>query len=113
MTSKHKQIVFGIIAVIGLCATWYYNIQIMTSPEGFSVGKFIADNYVNAASASISNDLTVVTLLFVFWSFLESRRLAMKHWWLYIVLTFTVAIAFAFPLFMLFRERHLSPAETR
>ena len=112
MTSIQKQYVYGLTAAVGVCVTWYYNILFMQHYGGFSVSTYVLDNYVNAASASISNDLMVVVFTFLFWSFLEARRLAMRNWWLYVVLTFSIAIAFAFPLFMLMRERALSAAES-
>lgn len=107
MTSTTRQIIYGLAALIGIIVTWYFNLQIILY-EGFTVSKFISDNYVNAASASVSNDLTVVVFVFLFWSFLEARKLKMRHWWLFPVLTFTVAIAFTYPLFLLMRERKLS-----
>ena len=108
MSSKAKQVIYALLAIIGLCVTWYFNLQLMQSPEGFSWGAFLADNYVNAASASITNDLLVVVAVFLFWSFFEARKLGMKHWWLYIPLTFIIAIAVAFPVFLLMRERKLA-----
>lgn len=108
MSSTTKQIIYGLFALIGVCATWYFNVQLLQAPGGFSWGAFIADNYVNAASGSIANDLWVVAAVFLFWSFLEARKLGMKHWWLYFILTFLIAIAFTFPLFLLMRERKLA-----
>lgn len=110
MTSRTRQTVFGLAALVGIVVTWYYNIQFMEAYGGFSLIQYVADNYVNAASASISNDILVVVFTFLFWSFYEARRLGMRHWWVYVVLTFAVAIAFAFPLFMLMRERRLAEA---
>lgn len=112
MTSKTRQIVFGITALVGIAVTWYYNIQFMEAYGGFSVIQYVADNYVNAASASISNDILVVVFTFLFWSFFEARRLGMRRWWVYVVLTFAIAIAFAFPLFMLMRERRISAMQS-
>ena len=108
MSSNARQAVYGLLAVIGLIATWYFNIQFTVENNGFSLVKFVTDNYVNAASASISNDITVVVVTFAFWTFFESRKLSMKYWWLYVILAFMVAIAFAFPLFLLMRERKMS-----
>jgi hypothetical protein len=108
MTSNSRQIVFGVTAVIGICVTWYFNLQFIEQYGGFSLTKFVTDNYVNAASASITNDLFVAVFTFLFGSFFEARRIGMRHWWIYPILTFAVAIAFAFPLFMLMRERCLS-----
>jgi hypothetical protein len=109
MTTQMRQIGFGVLALIGAGATWYYNIQFMLESGGFSVGEFIQACYVNPASSSISNDVLVAVATFLFWSYVEARRLRM-WWWIYAVLTFTVALAFAFPLFMLMRERKMNAA---
>jgi len=107
MSSQAKQWVYGALAIIGLCVTWYFNLQAMQD-SGFSLVTFVSDNYVNPSSASIANDLFVVVLVFLFWSFYEARKLKMKCWWVYIPLTFIIAIAFAYPLFLLMRERKLN-----
>ncbi len=105
--SQSLQIFYGLCAVAGVVATGYFNLQFIGQHGGFSAWTFITENYVNHASASISNDLLVVVVAFLGWSFVEARRLNMRHWWAYVVLTFVVAIAFALPLFLLNRERKL------
>jgi hypothetical protein len=37
----------------------------------------------------------------------ESLKLKIKHWWILIPLTFLIAIAFTFPLFLYMREKTL------
>ena len=95
------QLIYGLCAIAGLVFTMYFNILFIIEHGGFSAITFVTDNYVNNASASISNDILVVVAAFLVWSFIEARRLSMSHWWIYVVLTFAVAIAFAFPLFLL------------
>ena len=80
----------------------------MSEHGGFPIITFIADNYANYASASISNDILVVTVVFLIWSFIEARRLSMSYWWVYAVLTFSIALAFALPMFLLNRERRIA-----
>ncbi len=96
------QIVYGLLAIIGLCVTWYFNLQ----PRETG---FIADLYTNSASTSIANDLGIVVMAFLVWSFIEIKRLNMSYWlWAVgFILTFTVAAATTVPLFMLLRERRL------
>lgn len=108
MTSAARQWVYASLAVIGVVVTWSFNLQFILQTGGFSIVDFVVACYANAASASITNDLLVVVALFLFWSWQESRRLAMRHWWLFVPLTFCIAIAFAFPLFMLMRERAMA-----
>ena len=108
MNAQARQMVYAIAAVVGLCVTWYFNLQHMQLHGGFDLVRFVSDCYVNAAAASISNDLLVIVFAFLFWSFFEARKLGMKHWWAYFVLTFSIAIAFAGPLFLFMRERRLA-----
>ena len=105
MSSIMKQVVYGLTALIGLCVTWYFNLQAMQADPDFSLLSFVTDNYVNPSSASIMNDIAVVCAVFLFWSFFEAKRLNMRFWWTYIPLTFLVALAVAFPVFLLMRER--------
>jgi hypothetical protein len=104
-----KQMVYAALAAIGLVVTWYFNLQFMSESGGsFSAVEFVRAGYANSASSSLSNDLLVGIAAFTIWSFAEARRLGMRHWWIYPVLTFGVAFAFAFPLFLFVRERRLA-----
>jgi hypothetical protein len=107
-TSKKLQIIYGICAIAGVMFTMYFNILFIIEYGGFSAMTFIVDNYANNASASITNDIIVVVVAFLVWSFVEARRLSMSYWWVYAVLTFGIAIAFTLPLFLLNRERRLA-----
>ena len=107
MRLQYRQIIYAIFALVGLCLTWYYNLQYFAQ-EGTSLASFISDNKLNSASSSVWYDIVVVAFAFTIWSYFECKRIGMKRWWLYTVLTYTVACAFAFPLFLLMRERHLT-----
>lgn len=107
MSSTTKQTFYAIAALVGLSVTWYFNLQAMETDPNFSLLTFISDNYVNPSSASITNDIAVVCAVFFFWCYCESTRLGMKYWWAYIPLALLVAIAVAYPLFLLVRERKL------
>ncbi|PCH64017.1 MAG: hypothetical protein COC19_00365 [SAR86 cluster bacterium] len=96
------QITYGLLAVIGVCVTWYFNLQ----PRETS---YIADLYSTSASASFTNDLGVVITAFLIWSFIETKRLQMSYklWTAMFVFTFVIAAAMTVPLFLLLRERRL------
>jgi hypothetical protein len=104
-----KQFVYLALAITGLCTTWYHNIAFMQETGGvFALGAFIDGVYANHASSSIGWDITVACIAFLVWMTGEARQLGMKHAWAYVVLTFGVAFAFAAPLFLFMRERHLA-----
>jgi hypothetical protein len=108
MTSTTRQIIYGITAVVGVIATWYYNILFITEHGGFSLSQFLQATNANPAASSISKDILVAVFAFLFWSYFEARQLKMRHWWLYAISTFVIALAFTFPLFLLMRERKLA-----
>ena len=102
-----KKYVYLILAVLGLIGTWYFNIQYTLATEGGNFFQFFADAAINDAGRSISIDIAVVCIVFFVWYIPEARRLKMKGWWVFIPVTFLIALAFAFPLFMFFRERKM------
>jgi hypothetical protein len=52
-----------------------------------------------------------VAATFLIWMVYEARKLKIRHWWVFIPLTFLVALAFSFPLFLFFRERRIRSTE--
>ena len=111
---RSKEFVFGMLAILGVVLPWYYNIQFMQSTGSwtFDVPAFVEAGYANAASSSLSVDLGVGTITYLVWMLVETRRLGMKHAWLYFASTCLIAFACSFPLFLLMRERHLRKQET-
>jgi hypothetical protein len=103
-----RQFLYLTLAATGLCVTWYFNFRFMAETgAGFDLVAFVKGGYANSAATSLSNDLLVGCATFLVFSFIEARRLGMRHWWAWPVLTFGVAFAFAFPLFLFFRDRRL------
>lgn len=104
MKFKH---IYLLLALIGFVTTWYFNIQFYLTAEDTSIGNFIAQTNLSFPAKSISADISVVAITFLVWMIYESRKLKIKHWWIIIPLTFLVAIAFSFPLFLWMRANRL------
>ena len=106
-----KQLLYLAISLLGLLIPWYFNLQFMeetgTTLLSFSIADFVRAGFSNPAAACLSADLVIGASAASVFIVLEGRRLAMKHWWVYLVLTNLVAFAFAFPLFLFVRERQL------
>ena len=64
----------------------------------------------NPIAAATLTDFTISCL--VFWPFLvtESRKLAIRHWWLFIAANIFIGLSFALPAFLYIRERRLANA---
>ena len=103
---KRKQL-FLMLSILGVCYTWYYNIQWFQNVNDPNFINFFNDAQANFAGKSFGADLTVVVLTFFVFMIPESMRLKIKYWWLLIPFTFFVALAFTFPLFLYLRENAL------
>jgi hypothetical protein len=102
------RILYLVLTLAGVVMTWYYNLQFIQESGGnFDLGAFMAAGATNAASKSLTWDLTIACLAGLLWIFFESRRLGLRFFWIYIILAFGVAYAFAFPLFLFVRQGKL------
>ncbi len=93
--------VYAVLALTGGAGTWYFNLQ----PRDDS---YLAGWFANSASSSAAVDLIVVALAACLFIVLESRRLGMRFAWVLVPLSFLIAVAFTFPLFLAWRQWHLS-----
>ena len=104
MKRKH---IYLLLAVLGMCYTWYYNILWFQTVENPSFIGFFQDAQQNFAGKSFGADLTVVVLTFFVFFIPDAIKLKIKYWWVLIPLTFLIAIAFTFPLYLYLRENKL------
>ena len=99
------RVIYLALAIFGLILPWYYNLQYMTETSGsFDIADFMAAVASTPAGQSLGWDLAIACIAGLIWMFFESRRLGMRFFWIYPILTFSVAYAFAFPLFLFFRQ---------
>ena len=100
--------IYFFIAFLGALLTALANFDFITQygPQ-FDIGLFIELSNQNPASQSLSRDLLIGASAFTIWIIVESRRLKMKYLWLILLSSFTIAFAFAGPLFLSLRERRL------
>ena len=99
-----RQVIYGVLAVVGLVGTWYFNLTYTGEAS------YLAAWFANAASSSAAVDLLVAFTAGSIFMIAEGRRLGMRAPWLYVVFGAIIAFAFTFPLFLLLRERALHAA---
>ena len=102
-----REAVYTTLAVLGLTLTWYFNLQVFQPGSTTDMVGFFRLGFANPASSSLTVDLLVAFVAFAFWVVPEAARLGMPRGWIYPLLGFFVAFAFAYPLFLLLRERRL------
>lgn len=106
------RILYLLLAIAGIVLTWYYNLQFISESGGsFKLSEFIAQGASNAASKSLTWDLTIACIAGLCWIYFESKRLELGYFWVYIILAFGIAYAFAFPLFLFVRQGKLEAIE--
>lgn len=97
--------VFLVLSLVGLVGTWWFNIAFFLGGGGDYLGGWFA----NAASSSAAVDILVAGAAACVLIVVEGRRLGFRPVviGLLVVLSFAVAVAFTFPLFLALRERAL------
>jgi hypothetical protein len=100
--------VYALLAVAALVATWSQNLAFFAANPSAGVMDFIRGGYANPAAASLSNDLYLLSLTVILWMVVEARRLRIRFVWVYVVLSFVIAISVTIPLFLIARERRLA-----
>ena len=107
LTSSDKALcaTYGVLGVIGLVGT-----QVIvfgghvSSEDGSLVDQLVA----NGVATFMLIDLLVVAFVALVFMVAEGRRLGMRFLWVYVVLTFLVAISVSLPLFLIVRQVHLA-----
>ena len=100
------------LSIVGLVGTWYFNLSFAATAPGAS---YLGGWFANAASSSAAVDIIVAGVAACVLYVREGRRLGWR-WWavaVLVVLSFVLAVAFTFPLFLALRERSLARAVDR
>jgi hypothetical protein len=109
---------YGPLAVAGLLLPGYFtfrfSIDTLTAWGGVSLlnllmlsPQFYAEAARSIVASQLLCDIVISTLVFFIWAYGEARRLGMRHFWIYPLLTYTIAFSLALPLFMWVRAYHL------
>jgi hypothetical protein len=101
-------IVYGILSIAGLVGTWYFNLQFFDQESEMS---YLEAWFANPASSSAAVDIIVIAVMASVFMAVEGWRLRLWWTWILIPLSFLVAVAFTFPLFLAVREVRISNIE--
>jgi hypothetical protein len=104
------------IAALALIATWRQNIWFLLEGErGLAGGllDFWPALLVNRATTSITVDIFLFGLAAVVWMVVEARRHQVRNVWVYVLLSFVIAISVTFPLFLAAREHRLAALDPK
>jgi len=110
MSRKVLCVVYGVIAVAALIATWSQNLAYLDKPARFLLD-FMKDSKVTPASRSLTVDILLFALAAVILMVTEARKHGVKFVWLYIAGAFAIAVSVTFPLFLIARELRMGTSD--
>ncbi|MET1073457.1 MAG: DUF2834 domain-containing protein [Umezawaea sp.] len=110
-----RQLCYGLTALIALVLTWTFNLGYFGTPDAGGLAGYLAAWFANDASSSAAVDLIALAVAASVFMIAESRRVGIR--WpvalAFVLAGFAVAMSFAFPLFLLVRERRLASPPPR
>lgn len=111
MSISVKHLVFVVLAVVSLVAAWSHGIDwIAGGGNLLNLPSFFIDSYRSgSASAFLTIDIAVVWAAFMIWVVGDSRKigLGVRWGWIFVALSF-LGTCFAFPLYLVIRDRFLA-----
>lgn len=110
LTSTDKALcaVYAALGLAALVGTQIALVTHLTQDEGNDFSSALSDTVVNPAATFTFIDLLAVAFIGLVFIVVEGRRLGMRFLWVYVVLTFAVAISVALPAFLIARQVHLA-----
>ena len=110
LTSTDKALcaIYAVLGLAALVGTQVALVRHMTQSEGNSFADALDDTVATAASTFTVIDLLAVAFVGLVFMVVEGRRLGMRFIWVYVVVTFAVAISVALPAFLIARQVHLA-----
>lgn len=106
--------IYVLLAVVGLVWTWSQGIQwIQDGGNLLNLPSFFINSYRSgSAAAFLTVDIAIAWATFIIWAVNDSAKIGLggRTGWAFVALSF-LGTCFAFPLYLVVRERHLTSAK--
>jgi Terpene cyclase DEP1 len=110
MTANPRHILFVMLAIGSLLAAWSHGLVWMAAGGNlFNLPSFFIDSFNSGpAAAFLTIDIVVAWAVFMIWVVGDAAKIGLgaRTGWLFVALSF-LGTCFAFPLYLVLRERHL------
>jgi hypothetical protein len=111
MSISFKHLFFVVAAVASLVSVWMHGFAWMAAGGNLlNLPSFFIDAYKSGpAAAFLTIDILVAWMTFMIWVVSDARKIGLgARWgWIFVGLSF-LGTCFAFPLYLVLRERHLA-----
>ena len=101
-----KKNIYLALSIVGFLAAAYFVIKFYMDGD-ITLSDALTQIPSNTMGQLLIADFTIAILAAWYFIYNESKKLDMKYWWVYILLTCGVGFCFALPLFLYFRERKI------
>lgn len=91
------------LAIVGTILPWTYFTGFFVD-HGLNLLGFLAALFENDASAGAIADLIISSIVFFIWSWLDSRKRGIAHWWVVVPSVLLVGLSLGLPLYLAMRE---------
>lgn len=98
--------VYLILSIAGFVLPYYFLVTFLLE-NGFDLRLILDQLFANSISTFFAIDLILTAIVFLIYSFTETRRLKMKSWSLYMLATLLIGPSFAMPFFLYNRTGRL------
>lgn len=92
--------IYSFLALIGLVFTWYFNLRYFSQGGSAMLVPFLMAATPTPLTTAITIDVYVAALVFSIWILRDAKLSQMRFAWVYVALTFTVGLCFAWPLYL-------------
>jgi hypothetical protein len=97
---------YFILAFFGFVIPYYFLIRFLVQ-FGLDPVEMGNQLFANDMSTFFAVDLMIVAVVFLIFSYFNSRKLGMKRWWVYVIATLLIGPSFSIPLYLGIREDFL------
>jgi hypothetical protein len=92
-----------VLALAGFVLPYYFFLSFLLS-YGLDLSALIGQLFASPISTFFAVDLIITAVVFLIFSYSESKRLGMGNWWVYLASTLLIGPSFSLPLFLCVRE---------
>ncbi len=98
-----KKPIYILLCVLGTLLPYAFFAPFLAE-NGLDLPLFARQMFATPVSAFFSADVLISSVALWAWVYFETRKHAIRYWWLAIIANLTVGVSLALPLFLLLRE---------
>jgi len=95
--------IYALLCVLGLVLPYYFFVPFVLA-NGLDIPIFVSQLFTNPISSFFGADVIISSLALWVFIYFETRKRAVKFWWLCIIANLAVGVSLGLPLFLLLRE---------